>query len=352
MDELWKQAILPIPDSSSLHEVKHRLDGREDLEQPKQLVDDLRREHLENVLQQYRGVVMRRITQCVQLIHFKLDDMIVCVLKKPLRHLHLEVPFGHHLASSCALRQVFVVFLLQEFCLRRQKFDDFYDCFASGLLEVIIAGWAGAYELRYSHIGVLLVFLMVGGLDDHGQVAVLFAISDGVRVGIRLSTWSDELVEDFVLFDEFSALLVDDHHSKEFKEHVDGHAVHWQVVLEHVDDFLQDAVLDDLWGLSWIVVANCTQKLNEHILEPRVIVSIDCLGTSIVAALDWGLDDLAEDLLLEKVTRDDCCIICDRMVWASVVQSEPAHQEVRKGHQVILQHLLLHETWLSRPSTD
>jgi hypothetical protein len=60
-----------------------------------------------------------------------------------------------------------------------------------------------------------------------------------------------------VLLDELSALLVDNHHSKEFKEHVDSHAVHRQVVLEHVDDFLHNAILNDLRGLSWIVVANC-----------------------------------------------------------------------------------------------
>lgn len=160
----------------------------------------------------------------MQLVHFKLDDMIVSVLKQPLGHLHLEVPFGHQLVSSCALRQVFVVFLLQEFCLGHQECDDFCDCFASSLLEVIIAG---TYELRYSQIGVLFVFLMVGGLDDHGQVAVLFPISNGARVSICLSAWPDELVEDFVLLDELSTLLVDDHHPEEFKEHVDGHAVYW-----------------------------------------------------------------------------------------------------------------------------
>ena len=120
----------------------------------------------------------------MQLIHFKFDDVVVCILQKPLRHLHLELPFWHHLAPSCAFRQVFVIFLLQEFRLRRQKFDDFFDCFASGLLEVIIAGWTSAYELGYSHIGMLLVFLVVGGLNDHGQVAILFAISNRVRVSI------------------------------------------------------------------------------------------------------------------------------------------------------------------------
>jgi hypothetical protein len=31
---------------------------------------------------------------------------------------------------------------------------------------------------------MLLVFLVVGGLNDHGQVAILFAISNRVRVSI------------------------------------------------------------------------------------------------------------------------------------------------------------------------
>jgi hypothetical protein len=113
----------------------------------------------------------------MQLVHFKLNHMIVCVLKQSLCYLHLKMPFGDHLVASCAFRQVFIVFLLQEFCFRCQEIYDFDDCFTRSLLEVIIARWTSPYELRYSYIGMLLVFLMVGSLDNHGQVAVLVFIT-------------------------------------------------------------------------------------------------------------------------------------------------------------------------------
>ena len=136
LTELSEHVVLPI-EAASLPEVVDGLDCREDLKELEQLVEHTF-EHFDEVWGQGRGVMVRRIAKCMQLVDFKLHDVILIVLGQPLCHCNLEASLADRWVC-CTLCQEFIVFPLQKLGLGLEESEDLGHSRLYRLREILIA---------------------------------------------------------------------------------------------------------------------------------------------------------------------------------------------------------------------